>query len=151
MPAGGAVDEFACTIEESPGDECLVAIERGIEAYDRDQGRPDEIRALTVVGRSRDGTLVGGLTGTVGGGWLYVYQLSVAPEYRGQGLGRALLETAERETLQQGCPRVFLNTLSYQAPVFYERCGYTVFAELDETPAPHSRVFYRKDLASVEA
>ena len=137
-----------CAVEDTPDEGTLRAIEDGLESYDRDQVGPVAYDPLVVTGRAADGSLLGGLTGTVGGGWLYVLHMWVHPDHRGRGLGSSLLRRAEEESLRRDCPRVFLNTLSYQAPVFYERNGYTVFAELEVAPPPHRRIFYRKDLRS---
>ncbi len=140
------MDGFTCTIEADPSPESIAVLEQGLDEYDRVEAGPITYTPLTILGRADDGTVVGGLRGTLGGGWLFVLTLWVSPDHRRRGLGSALLKKAEKEALSQDLPRVFLNTLSYQAPCFYERNGYTTFAVLEDAPAPHSRIFYRKDL-----
>lgn len=58
-------------------------------------------------------------------GW--VYYLAVSPARRGEGLGRALMEHAERWLAEQGVPKVQLMVRSGNGPVveFYRRLGYT--------------------------
>ncbi len=48
--------------------------------------------------------------------------------------------------MSRGCTYAHLNTFSYQARPFYEKRGYEVFAELDDYPKGHQRVFMKKCL-----
>jgi ribosomal protein S18 acetylase RimI-like enzyme len=54
--------------------------------------------------------------------------LGVAPEYRRQGLGRALMAEAEKRLLAAGCPKINLQVRGTNQEVidFYRRLGYTV-------------------------
>ncbi|MEM7246830.1 MAG: GNAT family N-acetyltransferase [Acidobacteriota bacterium] len=141
------MSEITCTIETDPRPEDIDVIEQGLETYDREHAGPLSYDPLTLLARDSEGTVIGGLRGTVGGGWMYVLSLWVAPEHRGRGLGAQILREAEAEALRLDLPRVFLNTLSWQAPGFYEKQGYETFAVLEDAPPPHSRIFYRKNLA----
>ena len=57
-------------------------------------------------------------------GW--VYYLASAPERRGQGLGRALMQAAEAWLKQRGCPKIQLmvRTDNIAATGFYAAIGY---------------------------
>jgi amino-acid N-acetyltransferase len=48
--------------------------------------------------------------------------LAVAPEYRGQGLGRALVERPLQEAREQGVKRIVL--LTETAPEFFPKFGF---------------------------
>lgn len=52
-----------------------------------------------------------------------IKSLAVGPARKGQGLGRALVETAVEQARQLGVPRVFALTLE---PGFFERIGFAV-------------------------
>ena len=52
-----------------------------------------------------------------------IKSLAVGPARKGQGLGRALVETAVEQARQLGVPRVFALTLE---PGFFERIGFSV-------------------------
>lgn len=117
-----------------------------------DAGLPGDIAAfdrvpLALALRDRRGRLVGGLAGYSLFGWLAVELLWVDPAARGVGHGGRLLAAAEAEALRRGCRRARLNTYSFQAPGFYERCGYTRTMTLDDTPRGHQSHTYVKALA----
>jgi ribosomal protein S18 acetylase RimI-like enzyme len=63
-----------------------------------------------------------------GGAWLY--DIVVAPQYRGQGYGRALLAAAERETARHGGRSLGLNVFGANAVArhLYESAGYLTTA-----------------------
>jgi GNAT superfamily N-acetyltransferase len=90
--------------------------------------------------------VVGGLLGGIWGGVLYVRILWVAQALRGRGHGRRLLEAAERRAVERGCHRVYLDTFSFQAPGFYEKQGYEIYARADDWPVGHAHYFLRKSI-----
>ncbi|WP_306591350.1 N-acetyltransferase [Geothrix sp. 21YS21S-4] len=53
-------------------------------------------------------------------------RIAVAPEARGQGLGRVLLEVCQRELAAEGLVRLFLEVRPSNAPALrlYQRCGW---------------------------
>lgn len=66
---------------------------------------------------------------------------------RRQGLGTQILQVAEREAMARGSDRVFLDTMDYQGPEFYESCGYVRCCELaDWDSHGHAKYFYAKEL-----
>ncbi|PPQ31732.1 GNAT family N-acetyltransferase [Rhodopila globiformis] len=92
----------------------------------------------------RDGTLMGGLSGVMSWGWLFVDAVWVHPGLRGQGAGRTLMAHAERHAAAAGCHSAWLDT--FQARGFYEAIGYRVFGTLEDYPAGQTRFFLRKRL-----
>jgi GNAT superfamily N-acetyltransferase len=98
--------------------------------------------------RDRGDEVRGGLLGGVWGGVLFVRILWVSEALRGQGHGRRLLEAAERGAVDRGCRHVFLDSFSFQAPGFYEKQGYHVYARAEDWPVGHAHYFLRKDLPS---
>jgi GNAT superfamily N-acetyltransferase len=102
---------------------------------------PEDAAAGVVAGR-----LVGGLVAATVWQWLSVRLLWVDPAHRGAGHGRRLLAAAEDEARRRGCRHARLNTFSFQAAGFYERCGYRQVLALDDFPRGHQRLFYVKPL-----
>ena len=67
-------------------------------------------------------------------------------DYRGQGLGKQLMEKAELRAKEKRCSLIHLNTFDFQAPEFYKKLGYTVFGELNNSPTGHKMYFLKKDI-----
>jgi len=55
---------------------------------------------------------------------IHVDDLWVASEHRGKGYGRQLLEALEEHYKDEGFNNINLVTNEFQAPTFYEKCGY---------------------------
>ena len=69
----------------------------------------------------------------------------VDPDFRGQGIGRGLMEALEAEARRRGCARAALDTYSWQAVGFYVRLGYREYGLL-AYPNGTSRHFMKKEL-----
>lgn len=78
--------------------------------------------------------LLGGLVGHTWAQWLHVTYLYVAPSARGTGLGRTLLEDAERIARERGCVGSIVQTWDFQAPGFYIANGYEVKGKVEGYP-----------------
>jgi hypothetical protein len=48
--------------------------------------------------------------------------------------------------LERGCLNAFLETFSFQAPLFYQKLGYEVFGRADDWPVGHTHYFLKKRL-----
>ena len=80
-----------------------------------------------------------------------VYWIAVRRECQGQGLGRRLMQLAELRIQQLAGRRIYLETSGrpdyLPTRTFYERCQYTVAAELPDFYAPgDSKIVYVKCL-----
>jgi len=98
----------------------------------------------------RDGgdEIQGGLLAAIWGGVMYVRILWVARALRGKGYGQRLLAAAEQRAIERGCRHVFLDTFNFQAPDFYVKQGYEIYARADDWPVGHAHFFLRKALPS---
>lgn len=96
--------------------------------------------------RDEQDTILGGLLGEIWGGWIHIDILWVHESLRGQDYGTKLMLAAEDEARAKGCTNAHVETASFQARPFYERLGYTVFAEVPDYPPGHSFYFLRKAL-----
>jgi len=97
-------------------------------------------RFLGAVLRSATGGVVAGLSGHTWGGCCEIESLWVSEHLRGQGLGTALLNTAEVEARLRGCQQVVLTTHSFQAPAFYQRLGYERKYSIEDRPMGYSNI-----------
>jgi len=101
---------------------------------------------LDVYVRDADGRLVGGLVGDFAFGWFSVQVLWITESLRGTGLGTRILRAAENAAIENGCHGAILDTLTFQAPVFYEKQGYVRVGAVDGYPGGAQRILMRKSL-----
>lgn len=65
---------------------------------------------------------------------LEVETLWVHEDYKGQEVALQLLKTIEDEARSIGCQVSHLITYSFQAPLFYQKCGYSICGMVDGFP-----------------
>jgi ribosomal protein S18 acetylase RimI-like enzyme len=106
----------------------------------------DDETPLSVRLTDDDGALLGGITGWTWGGCGGITSLWLAPEQRGQGWGGRLLAAAEEEIRRRGCDRVVVATMSFQAPGFYLRHGYSEVGRTPEMPDGTAKYHFHKRL-----
>ncbi len=123
-----------------------AAVLDGLRSYNTEAAGPGGHQAMALLLRDGTGRAIGGLTGRIGYGWLFVQLLHVPAELRGQGHGRALMQQAEAFAQARQLTGVWLDTFSFQARPFYEKLGYTVFGTLHDHPVGGARYFLSKRL-----
>ncbi len=135
------------TLEENASAEDISRIAEGIDRHVSEMFPGKSVGTITFFVRDEAGEIVGGVSGNYGSfGWLYIDALWVSEHLRGCGYGSKLMQMIEAEGVRRGSRNVYLNTFSFEAPEFYKKLGYTVFAELEDFPPGHSRLFLRKAL-----
>mgnify|MGYP000946293556 CR=1 FL=1 len=138
------------TVTDSPSAESLALISDGLDAFNLAAADYADRRTLAVlVSDPATGKVVGGLSGRTSLGMLFVDLFYLPQELRGSGLGSRVLAAAEDEAVNRGCRSGVLYTISFQAPDFYVKRGWTVFGEVPCDPLGTRRVFLSKDLRSV--
>jgi GNAT superfamily N-acetyltransferase len=125
--------------------EALVA---PLLAYNVQQTGRSNFRLLILTLTDANGRVVGGLWGRTVYDWLFVELLVVPETMRGRGIGTELMQRAEGEAVARGCHSAWLDTFQFQARGFYEKLGYSCFAELADYPPGFSRYFMKKTLAA---
>ena len=128
--------------------ECRDLIARGLREFNTRHFGTYRWTDLDVYVRDANGRVVGGLIGDVALGWLSIHAVWVAEELRGRGVGSGILTTAEKAALEGGCRAVLLDTLSFQAPAFYEKRGYVRIGVVDDYRGGTQRIFMQKHLPS---
>ncbi len=103
-------------------------------------------KELGVYINDETGKKVAGLIGETHGNWLFVKYLWVSEELRGQNIGSQLLSQGELTAKERGCKFAFLDTFSFQAPLFYKKQGYQEVFTLEEYPLTGKRYYFTKTL-----
>lgn len=132
---------------EPPDNAGMGAVAAQLVAYNASRAGGETPEYLFIAARDASGEIKGGLVGGTYLGWLSIQMLTLDESLRGQGHGSTLLKLAEEEAVRRGCPRVFLETLSFQALPFYEKHGYQVHSKLDGFPPGGARYALTKMLA----
>jgi len=111
----------------------------------------DELRAELVDGigwAAREGPrMVGALRARKADDLLLIGRIAIAPDKQGEGIGRLLLETAERASGARSA-ELFTGSLSEANIRLYERCGYRITERVDQGDGT-AQVFLRKRLDPV--
>ena len=131
-------------LTDSPADGDISAIGSALAAFNHIDVGPSERRGLALLLRGDDGTVIGGLYGYTGWGWLYVQYLFVPERLRGRGLAGRMLAAAEQEAKERGCHGAWIDTFNPEALRIYQRQGFQIFGSLAEFPAGRSRHFLQK-------
>ena len=131
---------------EPPNNADMGVVMQQLTAYNASKAGGEMPDYLFIAARDADGTVRGGLVGATYLGWLSVTMVSMDESLRGQGHGAELMKLAEDEAVRRGCPRVFLETLSFQALPFYEKLGYEVHSKLEGFPPGGARYALTKML-----
>ncbi len=134
-------------LTDTPIKEDVQQIHDGLEQYNRQHTAPSTLQPLVIYLRDDDGTIKGGLTGGTFWHWCHVDILWLDESIRQHGYGSTLLQMVEEEAVRRGCVGIFLDTMSFQAPDFYIKHGYSEWGRLDDFPPGHQRIFFKKWLA----
>ncbi|MBN9062593.1 MAG: GNAT family N-acetyltransferase [Rhizobiales bacterium 65-9] len=122
------------------------AIGAALRRYNDEQAGPSGQRALSITIRDPDtNEIIGGLTGRTSRGLLFIDLFTLPAHLRRAGLGSRILGMAEAEAKRRGCRAAMLYTISFQAPDFYRRQGYSVLGEVEGDPGA-TRIFLTKKL-----
>lgn len=81
-----------------------------------------------------DETLIGGAIGFIEYEWYFLEKLWVSEKYRSKGIGTMLMQNIERYSQENTLVGIRMGTWDFQAKEFYEKMGYTVFAEIKDCP-----------------
>jgi len=137
---------FSMEVTSAADPDVLDTILGGLDRFNQETAGGTLPIPLNVLLRDDKDEVVGGLWGHSYFSWLCIEYLFLPRESRGSGIGRQLIEAAERGAIYRGCIGVWLNTFAFQAPGFYERLGYQRFGELVDCPPGQHRYFYFKRL-----
>jgi len=135
--------EWHVRLEAEPDAKLREQILAPLAAHNESIAGPGNWGLLAVTVRDAEDTVVGGLWGRTGYGYLFVELLAMGPA-RGQGHGRAVMALAETECRRRGLRGMWLDTWTFQAPGFYQKLGFEECGRIKEYPPGHDRIFFVK-------
>jgi ribosomal protein S18 acetylase RimI-like enzyme len=141
-------EEYVIEIQTDLNLSDMSVIVNGLTEYNASKTNGEMPSYLVITVRDQMQNLTGGLLGATYLGWLQVHAVWLSDALRGRGYGTRLMRQAEEEAQRRGCPRVFLETLSFQALPFYEKLGYTVISQVADFPPGGTRYALTKILST---
>jgi|ERR1700722_8150523 GNAT superfamily N-acetyltransferase len=90
--------------------------------------------------------IVGGIVGEVWTAVLFIQFFWLEQGLRGKNFGTRLIKAIEDEARRIGATRAYVDTMSFQAPGFYRRCGYEEFGSIEGYPGGVTRHWFTKAL-----
>jgi GNAT superfamily N-acetyltransferase len=145
------VTEPVLTLTDAPTDLDESVVQGGLADFNALKAGYRDWRPLAALLRDPDtGATLGGMIGRTSYGLLFIDLVYLPETLRGQDIGSKLLSMMEREGAARGCKSAFLLTITYQAPGFYERQGWTEFGRIACDPPGTARVFMTKTLVQPE-
>lgn len=92
------------------------------------------------------GMFVGGLAGHIYWRTMEIDDFYIEGMYRGNGLGRRMINEAIELAKNNVLDFILLSTFSFQAKTFYEKLGFYVIGEIKDYPPGESLYTMRMDL-----
>lgn len=133
-------------MNNNPTKEEIKKVYAELVRFNTEHTGSDDHTPLNIVEYDEFGNIIGGILGGTYWGWLYVDILWVHENHRRSGIGSKLLAEAEKEAKSRGCHHVHLDTMSWQAPEFYKKHGYTVVGILPDIPKGNQKYLLMKEL-----
>lgn len=118
----------------------------GLLQYNLERIEDKHPRDLGIFMEDESQEKIAGLIGHTHGNWMFIKYLWVKESLRGQQIGSNILKTAEAEAQKRGCKYVFLDTFSFQAPIFYKKLGFHEVFALNNYPIVGKRYYLVKNL-----
>lgn len=125
-------------------DDVFNALVDGVRKFNFEVMGEERSQPLMVALRDDNGEIVGGIAGRTIYHQFLIEVLWVHNDKRGQGLGIQLMEIAEREAKARGCIAAQVDTLSFQAPKFYEKMGFQIAGKVTGVANSPDRYFLLK-------
>ena len=130
----------------SPTENEIQYIRESLNRFNKEIVGDDGHKPLNIVEYDSNGTVIGGILGGTYWGWMYIDILWVHEEHRNRGIGSCLLSRAEQEAVRRGCHHVHVDTMSWQAPGFYQKHGYELIGILPDIPQGNQKYLLMKAL-----
>ena len=117
---------YQISFDANPKAEDIQILGNGILEFARQKKGHGPIEFFAFYIRDEENKIVGGCSGDMLYGCLWVGYLWVSEHLRGQGYGTKLMESVENFGKERGCLFSAVNTMDWEALAFYKKLGYRV-------------------------
>ncbi len=128
----------------NPTQDQIDLFHKGLGKYNS-QFVVQEFVPFSTILENEKGEIVGGIKGQSFWGRLHIETLWMQENYRKQGFGKKLIALAETAARERKCKGIDLDTMTFQAPGFYEKMGFRQVGELPNYDNGFKRIYYAKD------
>ena len=142
------IPESAWVVHDQPCEPDLQILKVRLREYNGAAANTRDGCQLALFLHDDQERLMGGICGRFWGECLEIDTLWVEASWRGQGIGKRLLQTLETEAISRGCCQITLTTFSFQAPAFYQKLGYHVFGLFGGFGNGHQKFYLQKRIES---
>ena len=132
-------------IASDPTKQQIAELKRGLRDYNSEFVSNESTPVRAVVTDDSD-QVIAGIDSIAHWGKVHVGILWVDADHRGKGLGVRLMRWAEEQGRAIGCHAVVVDTLSFQAPGFYRKLGYTQFGATRNYEGGHGKFYFEKEI-----
>ena len=118
----------------------------GLYAYNDQFAGPMGNSMLTIGARDVERKIIGGLIANLQTGWkwMHLQRLWVDESHRRAGIGRLLVEAAEKEGTETRMPACVCRYLRVSGTWVLRKAGYSVYAVMEDYPVGHRKFLLRK-------
>jgi len=128
------VDKVSDDIEEK--------MRKGFIDYETSHGIDVNYKKLSILLLDETKTVLGVLNAFTAFAEVYIDDIWVDENYRGQGHGRMLIEALENNFKGKGFNNINLVTSQFQSPKFYKKCGFEIEFIRKNTKNPKLTKFF---------
>jgi len=134
-------------VSDNEDPEFKEVLGKGLDEFNLQAAGISDRRPLCVMVRDPENNeVLGGIVGRTSLGLAFLDLFHLPDTLRGSGLGTKILQAFEGEARKRGCHSAVLYTISFQAPGFYKKNGWTSFGEIESDIEGVSRIFMTKKL-----
>ena len=120
------MDKTHISFFEKPPAQALAQMEKGLLDYAVKHGVNVDFKPFSFVLYNEKEDVIGMMEAFSSYSCIHIQDLWIDASYRGKGLGRQLLKTLEQHFEGKGFNNINLVSCAFQAPEFYEKCGYQI-------------------------
>src|SRR3984885_3227791 len=117
---------YQITYEANPKFDDIQILNDGIMEQAKQKRGMKQLDFFAFFIRDENGTIIGGCAGDNMYGGLFVGQLWVAEQLRGNGYGSKLMQSAEMLAKESNCNFIAVNTFDWEALDFYRKLGFYI-------------------------
>ncbi len=132
------------TVTDDDNTANVNALIAGVRQFNVEHMGPETSQPLSVIARDANDQIIAGVAGCTIYDNFLINVLWVDEQQRGLGLGKELMQRAEVAAKQRGCTMAQVDTLSFQAPAFYQKLGFEIIGTVPATAKSPARYFLLK-------